>query len=192
MNGSGASLPRILVTMTCATYAPCCLATGASLGTGLSNTTAASIEYAARNYAGSIPPARQALALNPPISRVNAAIGDALLMLGRLEEARAAYAAEAIADFRLAGAAIVEHRMGDEAVARSAMSELVTSLGDRVLYEQAEILAQWGQRDEALARPERARQIGDSGLIYARNDPMLDPWRGDPRFSRLLESIGFD
>jgi tetratricopeptide (TPR) repeat protein len=153
---------------------------------------AASIEYAARNYAGSIPPARQALALNPPMSRVHAAIGDALLMLGRLEEARAAYAAEPVADFRLAGTAIVEHRMGDEADARSAMSDLVTSLGDRVLYQQAEILAQWGQRSEALARLEKARQIGDSGLIYARNDPMLDPLRGDPRFSRLLESIGFD
>jgi TolB-like protein/Flp pilus assembly protein TadD len=153
---------------------------------------AASIEYAARNYAGSIPPARQALALNPPMSRVNAAIGDALLMLGRLEEARAVYAVEPVADFRLTGTAIVEYRLGNEAAARSAMSELVTTLGDRVLYQQAEILAQWGQRGEALARLERARQIGDSGLIYARNDPMLDPLRGDLRFSRLLESIGFD
>lgn len=153
---------------------------------------AASIEYAARNYSGSIPPARHALALNPRMSRANAAIGDALLMLGRGKEARAAYAAEPTADFRLTGLAIVEHKLGNAAAARAAMKELVASLGDRVLYQQAEVLAQWGERDAALARLEKARQVGDSGLIYARNDPFLDPLRGEPRFSRLLASIGFD
>lgn len=153
---------------------------------------AASVEYAARNYAESIPPARQALALNPRMSRAHAAIGDALLMLGRSAEARAAYAAESVADFRLTGSAIVEHKLGNEAAARAALSELVAGLGDRVLYQQAEILAQWGQRDDALARLEKALRVGDSGLIYARNDPMLDPLRDDPSFSRLLDSIGFD
>ncbi len=153
---------------------------------------AASIEYAARNYAESIPPARRALALNPRMSRANAAIGDALLMLGRSKEALAAYAAEPSADFRLSGIAIVEHNLGNEAAARAAMKELIASLGDRVLYQQAEVLAQWGERDASLARLEKALQVGDSGLIYARNDPLLDPLRGEPRFSRLLGSIGFD
>ena len=153
---------------------------------------AGSVEYAARNYAESIPPARQALAMNPRMSRANAAIGDALLMLGRREEARAAYATEPSADVRLTGAAIVEHKFGNEAAARAAMSELVAGQGDRVLYQQAQILAQWGERDAAMARLDKARQVGDSGLIYARNDPLLDPLRGDPRFARLLGSIGFD
>ena len=153
---------------------------------------AGSIEYAARNYADSIPPARQALAMNPRMSRANAAIGDALLMLGRSEEARAAYAAEPSADVRLTGAAIVEYKFGNEAAAEAAMSELVAGQGDRVLYQQAQILVQWGERDAAMARLEKARQVGDSGLIYARNDPLLDPLRDDPRFARLLGSIGFD
>jgi tetratricopeptide (TPR) repeat protein len=153
---------------------------------------AGSIEYAARNYAESVAPARQALALNPRMSRANAAIGDALLMLGRGKEARAAYAAEPSPDVRLTGIAIVEHKLGNEAAARAAMKELVASLGDRVLYQQAEVLAQWGERDAALARLEKARQVGDSGLIYARNDPFLDPLRGEPSLSRLLASIGFD
>jgi hypothetical protein len=34
--------------------------------------------------------------------------------------------------------------------------------------------------------------MGDSGLIYARNDPLLDGLRNEPRFARLLASIGFD
>jgi predicted negative regulator of RcsB-dependent stress response len=126
------------------------------------------------------------------MSRANAAIGDALLMLGRNEEARAAYAAEPVKDFSLAGAAIVERRLGSSAAAKAAMGKLVEDLGDRVLYQQAQILAQWGERDTALTRLEQARRIGDSGLIYARNDPLLDPLRKDPRFKRLLGSIGFD
>ena len=153
---------------------------------------AASIEYAARRYAESIPHARKALKLNPHMSRANAAIGDALFMLGRSEEARAAYAAEPVDDFRLTGIAIVEHRLGNAAAANAARSKLVAELGDRVLYQQAQLHAQWGERDSAIERLEQARRIGDSGLIYLRNDPLLDPIREDPRFDRLLAGIGFD
>ena len=153
---------------------------------------AASIEYAARRYAESIPHARKALKLNPRMSRTNAAIGDALFMLGRSEEARAAYAAEPVDDFRLTGIAIVEHRLGNAAAANAARSKLKAELGDRVLYQQAQLHAQWGERDAAIERLEQARRIGDSGLIYLRNDPLLDPIREDPRFDRLLAGIGFD
>jgi len=153
---------------------------------------AGSIEYAARNYAAVIPPVRKALELNPRMSRAHAAIGDALLMLGRIEDARAAYAAEPVEDFRLTGAAIVEHRLGNATAARAAMTRLVADLGDRVLYQQAQILAQWGDPDASIASLQRAHEIGDSGLIYARNDPLLDPLRNEPRFAQLLSSIGFD
>ena len=153
---------------------------------------AAAIEFAARNFAESIPHARRALEMNPRMSRAHAAIGDALLMLGRHEEARAEYAAEPVQDFRLAGEAIVERKLGNDAAARAARARLVEELGDRVLYQQAQILAQWGEPDAAIARLEQARRIGDSGLVYLRNDPFLDPLRKDPRFGGLLASIGFD
>lgn len=150
------------------------------------------IRYAARSYVDSIPPLRRALAMNPRLSRAHAAIGDALLMLGRVEEARTEYLAEPVSDFRLTGLAVAEHRLGNATAARAAMSQLVVELGDRVLYQQAQVLAQWGERDASIARLERALEVGDSGLIYARNDPLLDPVRDDPRFARLLTRIGFD
>ena len=153
---------------------------------------AGSVEYAARRYAASIVPLRQALKMNPRMSRAHAEIGDAQLMLGRLADARAEYALEPSDDFRLAGQAVVEHRYGNDAESRAAMSQLIAGGGDRVLYQQGQVLAQWGERADALARLERARQLGDTGLIYSRNDPMLDPLRGDPRFSGLLLTIGFD
>ncbi len=152
---------------------------------------AASVEYAARNYAASIPPGRQALTMNPKLSRAHAAIGDAQFMLGRLEEARAEYQAEPSSVFGLAGLAIVEHKLGHEPAAREAFAKLLHS-GDRVLYQQAQVLAQWGQSDASIERLQRALEVGDAGLIYLRNDPLLDPLRGDLRFAKLLASIGFE
>ena len=152
---------------------------------------AGSIAYAARLYADSIPPTRQALAMNPELSRAHAAIGDALTLLSRPEEARAEYRAEPVADFRLAGLAIVERRLGNAAAANSAWSQLVAEHGERVLYQQAQVRAQWADREAALTALERAYRIGDSGLIYLRNDPFLDPVRDDPRFTDLLGRIGF-
>ena len=153
---------------------------------------AGAIQYAARKYADSIPPAERALSMNPKMSRAHAAIGDALLMLGRSSEARAAYALEPAQDVSLTGIAIVEWKLGNKEASRAAMTRLVADLGERVLYQQGQILAQWGESADALAKLERAHLLGDSGLIYARNDPLLDTLRDEPRFAQLLASIGFD
>jgi TolB-like protein/Tfp pilus assembly protein PilF len=153
---------------------------------------AGTIEYAARRFGESIPPLRRSLQMNPRMPRAHAAIGDALVNLGDLVQARAEYSAEPVPDFRLTGLAIVEHLGGQHAAARAAMDRLVAELGDTVLYQQAQVLAQWGDREAAIERLLKARAAGDSGLIYARNDPFLDPLRGDPRVKALLARIGFD
>lgn len=153
---------------------------------------AGTIEYAARRFNESIPPLRKALAMNPGMPRAHAAIGDALLNLGELAKARAEYAVEPVPDFKLTGLAIAEHRSGNRAAARAAMDRLVAELGDTVLYQQAQVLAQWGEVEAGMGRLLKAREMGDSGLIYARNDPFLDPLRGDPRMGTLLAGLGFD
>jgi len=153
---------------------------------------AGTIAYAARNYDAAIAELRRALQMNPRMSQAHAAIGDALQMLGRLPEAQAEYADEPVPDFRLTGLAIVEFRRDRKPQSEAAFSELVATEGDRVLYQQAQVLAQWGRPQEALERLERGFQAGDSGLIYARNDPFLDPLRGERRFAELLNTLGFD
>jgi len=152
---------------------------------------AGSIEYAARNYAASIAPARAALAMNPRMSRAHAAIGDAMLMLGQWPAARVEYLAEPAKDFAATGLAVVEHKLGDRAAAAQAR-RTVEAEGDRLLYQQAQVLAQWGEFEAAMTSLQRALAMGDSGLVYARNDPLLDPLRQDPRFGELLKRIGFD
>ena len=153
---------------------------------------AGTIEYAARRYRESIAPLRRSLQMNPGMPRAHALVGDALVNLGELAQARTEYAAEPVPDFQLAGLAIVEHRSGNAAAARTAMDRLVAELGDSELYQQAQVLAQWGEVEAGIACLLKARVAGDSGLVYARNDPFLDPLRKDTRMRTLLLGLGFD
>ena len=150
---------------------------------------AGSISYGLRHYGTALGQLRQAVALNPAISNARALIGSCLYQQGQVAAARAAFAAEPHANFRLTGLAIADHRLGDLAAARGAMAELVATAGDSALYQQAEVLAQWGEPGPALAALERARAIGDSGLLYLATDPMLDPLAKQPRFRTLLRAL---
>jgi TolB-like protein/Tfp pilus assembly protein PilF len=150
---------------------------------------AGSIDYSARRYQAALDPLNRALALNPQMSNAHALIGSCLYLLGRAKEARAAFLAEPHVLFQLCGLAIVEHRLGNLAAARQAMAQLIAQQGDSALYQQAEVLAQWGEKAAALAALERARAVGDSGLIYLTTDPMLDPIRGDPGFTGLIKAL---
>lgn len=149
------------------------------------------VHYAARNYAAVLPPVRHALTLNPKLSGAHSIVGNALLMLGRASEARDEHRAEAHSLVRLPGLAIVERKLGNATAARTAFDELVRTLGDGALYQQAQVKAQWGEADAAVALLDRARAAGDSGLIYLRTDPLLDPVRARPEVKGLLERLGF-
>ncbi|HEU0310274.1 MAG TPA: TIR domain-containing protein [Sphingomicrobium sp.] len=152
---------------------------------------AGSIDYAGRRYAEALPPLRRALELNPGISNAHALLGYCLMQLGQLKEARAEFAAEPTTFFRLSGLAIIDHKLGNRQAAEKAMADLVAEVGDAALYQQAEILAQWGRTDEAIDALRRARETGDSGLIYLATDPLLDPLRTDQRFLNLIKELGF-
>jgi tetratricopeptide (TPR) repeat protein len=153
---------------------------------------AGTVHYAARNYAAVDAPVRHAMTLNPKLAGAHAILGNAQLMLGRAKEARAEYLLERHDLVRLPGLAIVEQRLGDVSAARAALAELVRKIGDGALYQQAQVRAQWGEADAALALLERARTAGDSGLIYLNTDPLLDPVRTRPEFRRMLARLGFD
>ena len=150
---------------------------------------AGSVDYAARRYEAAIQPLKQALKLKPDITNAHALIGSSLLQLGRVEEARAEFLTEPSALFSLTGLAIVEKRLGNDAAAKEALARMRSELGDSSLYQQAEVLAQWGEKERAIATLERARAVGDSGLIYLATDPMLDPLRSEARFATLTTTL---
>lgn len=153
--------------------------------------SAGNIKYAAKSYQEAIDFARKALALNPKRSTLHGDIGNAYLMLGDLAKAGEEFAQETNTLLALPGKAIVAHRQGDKAAAQKALEALVEEHGDNALYQQAQILAQWGDAEQAYAALDRAYATADSGLVYLLNDPLLDPVRNDGRYKKLLMELKF-
>ncbi|WP_268920631.1 TIR domain-containing protein [Sandarakinorhabdus rubra] len=152
---------------------------------------AGEVEYIARQYPAAIAQVERALALNPDLSVAWWALGAAQLRQGNIAAAAEAFGKESNSLFRLAGQAIVQQRQGDRAAARRSLAGMVKAHGDNALYQQAQVLAAWGDHEGALAALERARETGDAGIMYVRGDPLFDGVRGDPRFKRLLAALGF-
>lgn len=149
------------------------------------------VAFAAGRYADALPAIRQALTLNPRLPGAHATAGASYLMLGDVAAARAEFAAEQSLLYGLPGLAIIAHRQGRQAEAQAALARLIEEDGDNSLYQQAQVYAQWGDRDRAMAALRAARKARDAGLIYLRNDPWLDVLRGDAEFRGLLKDLGF-
>jgi len=149
------------------------------------------VHYAAGDYAAAIAMNLRALELDPDISGSHAWIASSLLQSPDLQAALRECQMEPYAAMRLAGLAIIQHRLGNMAAATAAMAELVAEYGDAVAYQQAQVLAQWGEADAALEKLALARELGDAGLTYLLIDPMLEPLRGRAGFNALLQGLGF-
>ena len=149
------------------------------------------IAYSSRRYGDAVAGYRRALQLNPEISNANAFMGNALMQLNKLPEARTAIASEKSDMFRLTSLAILEHRESNSAASKQSFDALVAKLGDAAVYQQAEVMAQWGKGAEAVTLLRRARTVGDAGLTAIATDPMLDPIARDPNFVQLVKELGF-
>jgi TolB-like protein len=153
--------------------------------------SAAIVAFAARDFPAAKQAVRSALALNDTGGAVHRILGDIAILAGDPVRARAEFAAEPSAISRLRGLAIADYRIDGAAAGERRMRELIAQFGDNALFQQGEVLAQWGRVDDALAALEKAFIAGDSGLALARADPLLDPIRQSPRFAALLSSLGF-
>ena len=107
-------------------------------------------------------------------------------------EARGEYTAEPVPDFRLAGLAIVEHRSGNHGAARAAMDRMLAELGDSVLYQQAQVLAQWGEAGYGHGAPAQGARSRRLRPDLCAQRPVPGPLRGDKRMVALLAGLGFD
>ena len=145
----------------------------------------------ARNWPLAIERARKALSLNPQLDGAHSRIGDALIQQGKYAEAKLEYGLEPGTLERFTGEAIASARSSDAAGIKIATDKLLREFGDASTYQQAQIAAQSGQADQAMAKLLHAREIGDVGLALAYTDPMLDPLKGRPDFSQLLTTLGF-
>lgn len=149
------------------------------------------VEFAANDYPAAQAAFVQALKLNPEIAAAHGVLGQIAYLSGDAKKAVVHFGLERSPLYQLTGWAIVRRRTGDMAGAQTALASLRRDYGDNALYQEAQILAQWGDIEGAIARLQKARTVGDSGMVLARNDPLLVPLRKDQRFAALLAGMGF-
>ena len=144
----------------------------------------------AHDYPKVISRMERALALNPTLASVYYAMAVARLMQGDAAGALTLAGKERTPIFRLTATAVAAARLGDAAGSARAFDQTLAEYGDAALYQQAQIKAQQGDKAAALALLGRAISEGDPGLLWAPNDPLLDPLRGEPAFKDLLIRLG--
>lgn len=150
------------------------------------------LEFAARDYNAAASAARRALSLNEGISIANRILGDIARFEARLDDAGDFYDSEPSTLSRLPSVAILENDLGNREAAERAFADMIERFGDNSLYQQAQVLAQWGQTDEAIATLQKAMAAGDAGLVLSRSDQNLDPIRQDNSFVAIQQQLGFE
>jgi serine/threonine-protein kinase len=148
--------------------------------------------FTARDYHEAITSAQRMLDLSPGLTNAIGLIGDCLTLIGRTDEARTQYSKLPADDWgRLASEAILAARTGDRKASDSLLAKLQQLYGETVTYQLAQVHAQRGEARQAIDALNRALEIRDPGLAYAKGDPWLDPLRDDVRFARFLKTAGF-
>lgn len=147
--------------------------------------------YFAQQYEKSITVFRQTLELDPHYPRPHYGIAMCQLMLGNPSSAAIEVVKEPLDWMRFSGLAILEQKLGNTDDANAAMASLISDYRDNGLYQQAQVYAQWGEVEQSVQALNRARDIGDPGVVQIVIDPLLNPLRNDPEFGKLLAAVGF-
>ena len=147
--------------------------------------------YFSRRYEEAIRACRHTLELDPHYPRPRYGIAMSQYLLGDAQAAALEVAKEPLDWMRFSGLAILERKLGNIEEADAAMGMLLAGYRDNGLYQQAQVHAQWGNIDQAFDALYRARDIGDPGVSQIVVDPLMDPLRDDPRFTKLMTEVGF-
>jgi TolB-like protein len=149
------------------------------------------ISYGSGDYRRAIDAYEKAISLNSTLSGLNSSLGFAQLMLGEEDEAFASFAKENSSVRRLPGQAIIAHRRGNQAEAQTALDALIAEYGDKSNYQYAQVYAQWGDPDRALAALQKAWDLRDGGIMLMYADPLLEPLGQTAGYTALVKRAGF-
>jgi eukaryotic-like serine/threonine-protein kinase len=151
--------------------------------------------YYARQFDGAAEQLRRVVELNPTSEETHRILGLVRLQQGRLDEAeiefREAIGLSTELAYSRAGLAHVAACAGRPDEARTILAGLYAQAKERYVSPVAfaTVHLGLGEADHAFAWIERAREERRGWLCYLKVEPLLDPIRSDPRFTRLLEKM---
>jgi TolB-like protein/tetratricopeptide (TPR) repeat protein len=144
-----------------------------------------------RRYEEGIHEFDRGLSLTPDDAGLRMLRGLNEYLLGRYEAARADCEAPKLDWGNRTCLAMVYYKLKRPAEARAQLEALQKEFGDTASYQQAQIHAQWGETDAALAALETGYRVQDPGLGNLKIDELLDPLRKEPRFIALMKKMNF-
>ena len=148
--------------------------------------------YDARRYEEAVLFAEETKRKSPDLYDDPLVLGHCLVMLGKLQQAKDQYAILGADRWeRLTGEAVILARSGDRAGAEQNIKRMQSIYGDAASYQYAQIYANLGDKDRALASLEHAWSVRDPGLFNIRVDPFLDPLRKNVRFQAIVRRMNF-
>jgi TolB-like protein/DNA-binding winged helix-turn-helix (wHTH) protein/Tfp pilus assembly protein PilF len=147
----------------------------------LTNYLMANRQFAAAHEAN-----RRALEIQPESIYALNDLGTLQLLEGNRVEALATFHRVGVEGLSLSGIAMAEHALGHAQESQQARDKLVAKDAQDAAYQIAEVCAWRGEKDAAFDWLERAYKQHDGGLSDIKNDLLLAPLHGDPRFAAML------
>ncbi len=131
----------------------------------------------------------RSLEIAPEQDYASANLGITLLLEGHASEALGAFNRSTAEMFRLMGAALATHDMGEVIESRRALDAFITACANHAAYQVASVYAWQGDIDGAFAWLDRAWTQRDTGLPDITVQPLFRKVRSDPRYDALLRKL---
>ena len=147
--------------------------------------------YLARRYGDAATAYAEVISLHPDFKAAYGYRGLALYGLGDLQNARASCEIKRDNWVSRWCLAVVYDKLGRHADAEAELKKYRAAEGDAATYQYATIYAQWGDRRKALEWLDTAMRVRDTGLIFLKTDPLMDPLREEPRFQAIERELKF-
>jgi tetratricopeptide (TPR) repeat protein len=145
----------------------------------------------ARRHGEAIAAFDESLSLDPDSSYAYGIRGLDFYSLGNFQDARASCESKPEHWLSQVCLAVTYDKLRQHGAAEDVLTKLQGSMGDAQAFQYAEIYAQWGNASKALEWLQRAVRLGDTGLVYTKTDPLLDPLRQDQRFQVVMRELKF-
>jgi adenylate cyclase len=144
----------------------------------------------ARRAQESVTELRRAIAIDPQFPGLHYELGRALLMLGDPAGAMAAFRGEPgeASGWLMLGLPLGYHASGDASNANKALTYLLAH-AEGVNFQIAETYAFFGDKDHAFQYLGLALN-SDPGVVWSRNDWLLESISDDPRYAAYLKRLG--
>jgi TolB-like protein/cytochrome c-type biogenesis protein CcmH/NrfG len=132
---------------------------------------------------------QRSLEINPQQSWVASSVALTFLLMGDPAKALPISQGASADEFRLQGAALAEHDLGNVKGAEQRLDELIAKHAGDSAFQISQVYGWWGDKDKAFQWLDRAYVQHDGGLIVVKVDPLLKSLRPDPRYKDFLREM---